>query len=284
MSSNLIAFVTFGGLKFTQLAIRGIRETVQNPYDLFVVVGKPGDWETKEWLDREEITYTMHSENMGFPFSVNDIYDYAWKMNNYDHLILMGNDVIPYPYCIDSLIKQAEETSYEVISALQYDIRDLTNEFPETRDCFSGGNFVVRDLSSEPWKRFSNYSEHREVADMRLYDIQNLCLYKREVFYKVGYTDVNFYPAYFIDNDYARRIVLSDVRCCSLTNARFFHFWSRTIHEGSGGSTSKQFQRNEDYYKRKWGGKVGHETLVPELNTKTRDHEIETVRTWRDKK
>lgn len=280
--SNLLGFVTFGGLKFTKLLVEGIRETVKSPYEIFVVVGKPGDWDTAEYLDKENITYTMHTENMGFPFSVNDIYDYAWKINNYDNLILMGNDVIPYPYCIDSLIRLAEETDYEVISALQYDVRDLTNEFPETAKLFEG-SYVLKDPSSKPWKKFSNYSQELQLADMRLYDIQNLCLYKKGAFDRVGYTDVNYFPAYFIDNDYARRIVLSGLKCCSLVNARFFHFWSRTVHEGSGGSTSKQFQANQNYYKQKWGGVVGKESRVPVLNITTRDGEVETVRRWRGK-
>lgn len=282
--SNLLAFVTFGGLKFTQLLLKGIRETVESPHDLFVVIGKPGDWETKEWLDKEGITYTMHSENMGFPFSVNDIYDYAWKMNNYDNLVLMGNDVIPYPHCVDSMIDLANRSGYEAISALQYDVRSLVSGFPETASCFSGGNYIARDLSSEPWKRFTDYSSEPSIADMQLWDIQNLCLYKKSVFDKVGYTDVNYFPAYFIDNDYARRMIFANIVCCTLTNARFFHFWSRTIHEGSGGSTSKQFQQNEDYYKRKWGGVVGKETIVPQINIQTREREVETVRMWRNKK
>jgi GT2 family glycosyltransferase len=283
MSKNLLAFCTFGGLKFTKLLVQGIRETVKNSYDIAAIVGKPGDWETAQWFDKENIPYVMHKENMGFPFSVNDLYDYAWKVNNYDNLVLMGNDVVPYPYCIDSLIDLASASDYEVISALQYDIKDLIREFPDAASCFSGNNYVTKDLSSEPWKRFANYSPEHNIADMRLYDIQNLCLYKRSVFQKVGYTDVNFYPAYFIDNDYARRIVLSNIKCCSLTNARFFHFWSRTIHEGSGGSTSKQFERNKDYYKMKWGGEVGKESATPNLSIFTRASEVETVRMWRSK-
>lgn len=283
MSKNLLSFVTFGGLRFSKLALQGIKETVKSNYDVFVVVGKPGDWETKEWLESENIPHVMHTENMGFPFSVNDIYDYAWKYNSYDNLILLGNDVIPYPFCIDSLIDLAESSDYEVISALQYDIKSLVRDFPQTASSFKGDNLITVDLSSAPWSLFSGYSKEPEIADMQLYDIQNLCLYKKSVFYKIGYTDVNFYPAYFIDNDYARRIVLSNIRCCTMKNARFFHFWSRTIHEGTGGSTPKYFRNNEAYYKKKWGGVVGEETLVPDIGIFSRDGEVESVRSWRSK-
>ena len=57
---------------------------------------------------------------------------------------------------------------------------------------------------------------------------------KRDIFDRIGYTDVNFYPAYFVDNDYAKRIQLAEIKCCTLQNARFFHFWSRVFKQGSG--------------------------------------------------
>lgn len=284
MGKNLFGFVTFGNLPFSQLAVKSLKETVKSGYDIFAVVGKPGDWATKKWLEEEGIPHVMHTENMGFPYSVNDLYDYAWKDNDYDNLILFGNDIVFYPYAGDALIRQADETDYQVISALQYDVHDLVGQFPEVEPQFRGGNYVIDDFSGEPWKKFTDYSPEQRVADMQLYDIQNLCLYKKSVFETVGYTDVNFYPAYFIDNDYARRIVLSQIKCCSLVNARFFHFWSRTIHQESGGSNSRFFQNNEHFYMRKWGGKVGHETKIAQIKIDSRAGEVEAVRHWRGKK
>ncbi len=283
MIKNLFAFVTFGNLPFTQLTVKSIRETVHNPYDIFAVVGKPGDTYTKEWLDSEGIANVVHTENMGFPVSVNDIYDYAWVYNNYDNLILCGNDIVLYPYAGDSLINFANVSTYKVISALQYDVKDLLNEHPDAEKYFTGSNYIIDDFTDEPWRKFTDYSEELSIADMQLYDIQNLCLYKRDAFDKVGYTDVNFFPAYYIDNDYAMRLVASNIKCCTLTNARFFHFWSRTIHQGSGGSTPKYFEANRRYYKMKWGGDVGHERKIPDIRITTRDHELITVRRWRNK-
>jgi GT2 family glycosyltransferase len=283
MSKNLFAFVTFGNLAFSQLAIKSLRETVKNEYDIFSVVGKPGDWATKEWLTKENIPHIMHTENMGFPYSLNDIYDYAWKDHDYDNLIIFGNDIVFYPYAGDALIDLANSSEYEVISALQYDVKDLIGEHPEVESQFRGGNYNIDDFSGEPWKKFTHYSPVNQIADMQLYDIQNLCLYKRSAFDKVGYTDVNFYPAYFVDNDYARRLVLSGIKCCSLVNARFFHFWSRTIHQESGGSNSKYFKNNQDFYRRKWGGDFGKETHHPQIKIDSREGEVETVRRWRSR-
>lgn len=280
---NLFAFVTFGGLEFTKLAVNSIRDTVKSDYEMFSIVGKPGDTDTANWLSSQGIANKVHNQNYGFPASINDIYDYAWKENNFDNLIILGNDVVLYPYAGDSLIALANISDYEVVSGLQYDVKDLANEFPEARKFFSGEDYIFSDFSSKPWELFTGYSEVLSVEHMRLFDIQNMCLYKKSVFDKIGYTDVNFYPAYFIDNDYARRIVQAGIKCCSLSNARFFHFWSRVIKQGSGGSTNRNFENNRDYYKSKWGGFVGEETSTPSLGIFDRSKEFETISYWRNK-
>lgn len=284
MSKNLFGFVTFGNLEFTKLAVKSIRDTVkENEYEMFSIVGKPGDVETHQWLLSQNIPHIIHGENMGFPCGVNDIYDYAWKTFNFDNVILLGNDVVLYPHAADSLINLANTSDYEVISALQYDVRDLIKEHPETARYFSGGNFNFTDFSSRPWDVFVSESDSEvRIGDMQLYDIQNLCLYKRGAFEKVGYTDVNFYPAYFIDNDYARRIILSGIKCCTVLSARFFHFWSRTVHQGSGGSTNFYFESNKKYYRRKWGGDFGREKKHPDILINSRDLEQQIIKHWRN--
>lgn len=279
-SKVLVSCVTFGLTDFTKLTIKSIRETTKHQIDFFVVVGKPDDKETIFWLAEEGIPYKVHEQNMGFPYSVNDIYDYAWNEHDYDYLILTGNDVVAYPYCIDSLINLADTTDYQVISALQVDVRSFVTLFPETADLF-GPDYRVTDFSHECWNKFNDYSPIPEIADMQLFDIQNCCLYKRGAFEVLGYTDVNFYPAYYIDNDYARRIVNAGIRCCSMANARFFHFWSRTIKQGSGGSNSHYFENNRRYYIAKWGGDFGKETHDAPIKIDNRNEEQNIIRYWR---
>lgn len=284
MSNTLVGIVTFGNTNFTKLAVQSIRDTAKEHVDFFLVIGKPGDTETKDWIiSQGDIAYIEHDTNWGFPYSLNDIYDYAWKQCNYDYLILAGNDVVAYPGCIDSLIDLANSSDYECISSLQYDAKNLLSDFPEVADKFSGDNLIFSDFSSRPWDKFSGYNEPTNISDMELHDIQNLCLYKKSVFDRVGYTDVAFFPAYFVDNDYARRLALSCTKYCTLSNSRFFHFWSRTIHQGSGGSNHQYFRSNELYYKTKWGGVFGEETKLPDIKISDRFFEQQIVNHWRNR-
>jgi len=298
--STLIGIVTFGNFEFTKLTVRGIRETTKNSYDLFAVVGKPEDIETKEWLEEEGIPHVVHDYNYGFPYSVNDMYDYAWKENDYDNLIIIGNDVIPYPYAIDSLIEVAETTDYDWICARQLDVKTLVKVWPETQQYFEGGNFKFERFDTRPWEVESGYKKEIEINGTPMSDVHNLALFKRSVFDKIGYIDVNFYPAYYEDNDYVRRGLLSDVKSCTVNNAIYFHFWSRTIHQGSGGSNHMFFNLNRNFYINKWGGDFSHEiyeipfdgkeyTLAPELVLqpvlflKDRSQEQDIARFWKRK-
>ena len=286
---TLIGIVTFGNLPFTQLCINEIRATTKSPVDFFVIVGKPGDEETAQWLrqqavDHRDLQFHPHHKNYGFPASLNDIIDYLRDPlepgETYDHLILVGNDVVVYPGAVDALIETARDTDYEWICGSQFDVQSLCARYPEARPFFHGPNYEFKFVAPEvtrgtltgnppphvggyipsgrPWELHQEFHTGLEPAAMK--DVQNLCLYKRSVFEKIGYFDVNFWPnGYFSDNDYARRGNLAGVQACGVQQAAYFHFWSRTIHQGDARPNGKYFAANAEYYQRKWGGPVGAE-------------------------
>lgn len=282
MSKIVVGICTFGNKEFTEITVNSIRETAKIPVDFFLVIGKPGDTETLEWANSEGIPCKVHETNRGFPASINDIYDYAWKENNYDYLILAGNDIAAYPYAIDQMITLADISDYECVNALQVDVRALVDANPEIAGMFYGPNMIFKRFDERPWDAFKDYSPVLSMDHMKLLDIQNLCLYKKSIMDKVGYTDVAFYPAYFVDNDYARRMVNAGVKSCCLASARFFHFWSRTLHQSSGGSNSGYFQNNSMYYQGKWGGAFGEETLLPNNLIDTRENEDMIIAYWKN--
>jgi GT2 family glycosyltransferase len=300
MSETLIGVVTFGGLAFTQLTIKSIRETVTKPYKIFVVVGKPDDTFTTKWLEEEKIPYIKHDINLGFPASVNDIYDFAWKLNSFDNFVAIGNDVIAYPYAIDSLIEVADTTDFEWVCSSQFDVRNLCKDFPETRKFFLGDNYKFHNFTERPWEAFTKWSSEIKTSEAGLSDVHNLALFKKSVFERIGYIDVNFYPAYYEDNDYVRRAVHAGIKSCSLNNSWYFHFWSRTVKQGAGGSTHAFFKMNKKFYIKKWGGDFGEETfqipfngnvhvldgnieLHPTINIQDRNNERDIVKYWMKK-
>jgi len=282
MVNTLIGIVTYGNLDFTRLAIESIKETTKDhSLDFIVVVGKPGDTKTIKYLADNNIFHIIHNSNFGFPKSINDIYDYAWKAHKYDYLIIAGNDIVVYPYAIDSLINLAEISDYDLICATEYNVKDLIKDFPRIEKYFVGPKLIFTDFSSKCWELFTDYSPEIKLGGPISADIQNLALYKKSVFDTIGYTDVAFFPCYFIDNDYAKRIQLSGLKYYSLLNARFFHFWSRTFKQESGGSTDHYFDNNKSYYIWKWGGEPDNETKTPDVNINSREKEQAIINYWR---
>ena len=256
---TLIGIVSYGNLSFLQLAIRGIKETLTKDADILVVIADPKDFNMEHWLSAGMINYIKDTENIGFAGSINDIFEYAWVKGDYDNVIIMGNDVIPYPGALDAMINCAETTDWEWICASQFDSKSLVARYPEAAQYFKGETLEFTDFDARPWELHKEIHAPNIEPDA-LKDVRNLALFKRSVFDKTGYADVNFWPnAYFEDNDAARRANLCGVKACGLSEAAYFHFWSRTIHQGSERNHGKFFTRNSGHYAHKWGGPVGGE-------------------------
>ena len=296
---TLIGICTFGLLDFVKLTIEAIKETVNSNYDICLIIGKPGDGDTTLWASSNNIPHIVHNENYGFPKGLNDLYDYAWKDNNYDNLIISGPDVIAYPYAIDNMIKVAEISDYEWICAREVSVKSLCKNYPEIQPYFSGNNFIFNDFTSKPWEVFKGYSDELSYQPGGLSDVHNLALYTKSIVDKLGYIDTNFFPAYYSDNDYARRGVLTNIKSTTLDNTYYFHFWSRTIKQGSGGSTGDYFRKNRKYYVDKWGGDFGAEKfnipfngkpyllggvqMPPNVKIDNREYEQTAINYWKNK-
>lgn len=300
MSKTAVGIVTFGNAAFTRLGLVEILKTVKKPVSIVLVIGKPGDTESLRLADEFQLPRIVHQENKGFPASINDIYDWAWIDGNFDNLIIMGNDVVPYPNAIDALIEEADTSDHVWVSSCQFDVRSLLARYPEAGKYFKGPNCEFTDFTARPWELHGpeHIRAHRVEGGV-IKDVHNLCLFKREVFERIGYIDVNFFPAYFSDNDYCMRGTFEGLKTCSLDHSAYFHFWSRTVHQEKGSvHTPRYFQANSDFYRLKWGGPVQGEKFTVPFNgndfrltgdlwlpgsrtIRTREGEEEMVRYWK---
>jgi GT2 family glycosyltransferase len=299
MSRTLIGTVAYGGLPFLRILVEEIAATTIRG-DTIVVVAKPGDQEMWDFLFGREINLIQHTENKGFPASINDLCDAAFVNGSYDNLIICGNDTVPMRGAIDAMIDCADSTDWETVSASEFDARFLASHYPEASKCFHPPNLSFTDFNARPWEiHFTpEYRPGQSIEPNCFKDIRNMALFKRSSFEKVGYDDVNYWPnGYYADNDYCRRCVLSGVKSAGLQPAEFFHFWSRTIHQGEARPNSVYFERNRAYYIQKWGGEPNQERyalpfdgkglqltpeifLKPEINIQSRDQEPAIIEYW----
>lgn len=277
MSKTIIGISTFGNLSFTRLAVRSIRETVNRDVSVLIVVGKPDDQETLEFAKEHADQVIHHDRNWGFPASCNDVFDAAWKHADFDYAVLMGNDVVAYPGCIDGLIDMADSGQWEQVCGSMYDVQSLIRDHPEAAQFFEGPNYVFKDFEARPWDLHKpNLTYGEEPGALK--DVQNMTLFTKGAFTRLGYFDVAFWPnGYYSDNCYARRGVNAGIKGVGAPHCEFFHAWSRTIHQGPSRAHGVYFERNRHYYISKWGGDFGHETIVAPVHIGSREHEEEIV-------
>lgn len=310
---TVVAIGTFGNLEFTKMAVRSIRETWipsrGSELHIAIIIGKPDDHATLEWAQWERLSdsgfkWLKHDTNLGFPVACNDMLDYAFGMRAYDNLIILGNDVVAYPRCLNSMIECAATTDYDWICASQYDARSMFNEFPEIRHLFKRSELIFSDFDARPWdvKLPHVLAINPEIRGNSMSDVQNCCLFKRGAFERLGYFEANCWPnGYFGDNDYCYRAVQLGVKGCALPHAAYFHFTSRTMHQEPSRAAIHDscFERNSQFYRMKWGGlpdaerfklpfdgkthyKLGGMEPLPThgLKIPTREHEGKCVEFW----
>jgi GT2 family glycosyltransferase len=84
---------------------------------------------------------------------------------------------------------------------------------------------------------------------------------------KIGLLDENFFPGYFEDNDYKRRMMVSNLRIPTI-QLDAEHDRSSTLNSSNDFKKKNQFtfQKNYEYYIKKWGGGPNKEIYVYPFN------------------
>lgn len=100
----------------------------------------------------------------------------------------------------------------------------------------------------------------------------SLFVLSKQAWKTVGAFDEEFYPAYFEDRDYQRRIMMHKVPLVQIAHPAYYHLGSKTINSFTPDGLEihhSQFRRNEAYYTHKWGGLPGDERYTEPFDGKT---------------
>jgi len=294
MDKLYIGMVTFGNLPYTRMAIQSLMETASPPAEFVVVVGKPGDEETVSYLDgipeeNEEgdsiIILKRHPTNLGFPWGINDIMQYVFKMAGADKLLIVGNDCIAYPDAVDELLYVAAAyPDFDYFSGTETKSVWFKDKYPHRSSMINpDGVLNVGGVGWEPYyfkehlahwedvKRNSSlWGKVKEITYIN--GFHNFALIRKSYFDKVGYVDPAFFPAYYEDVDYVRRGRLAGCKFAEVPMAQYFNFESTTIKTETGDMHRRYFPLNRRYYEEKWEGGPGEELNVRPFAGRTTRH------------
>jgi len=232
-----IVIPTVNCARFLTGAIMSI-QTAQR-YSLIIIDNnsRPEEKEKMKHLRRHKNTTVItNSENVGCAASWNQGIRELLSTFFINHILVMNNDIILHPQCIDLLIKKQKETGHPFVSAT-----DVAKEC-DTPGRIKGFQLPEKDyITDEP--EFSCF------------------MISRQGFGDIGIFDEKFYPAYFEDNDYHYRTRLAGLRAVKYNRALYYHYGSRTIKENEdlANVNDAYYLQNEKYYEAKWGGKPGSE-------------------------
>lgn len=175
--------------------------------------------------------------NRGVSGAWNDGINQAFD-DHCNYVLVINDDVVLSPFTIDSQIKVLNE-KFEDGIVLTSGWHTLP---PDNNDAYSMSEYPEMPDSSH-WP---------PGADFACFMISPRC------WHEVGEFDEKFYPAYFEDNDYHRRILMSGYKAITVVKAPYYHYGSRT-QNSINVVNSEQFLKNKEYYVSKWGGEPGAE-------------------------
>ena len=216
-------------LEYTKKTIKSIK----TKYDHQIIFIDDGSTDgTKEWAKEQNmITYTdprtgslAGNWNLGIKRGLQE---------NCDLFLIINNDIILSPTTIDNLVKKIETKKYVLVSAVDHH----------------------EGFDNNPEKMMDNYVEYVEDEKDCYHPDFSCFMISKDTINKIGYFDENFFVAYFEDNDYHARIVLSGEKAIATTSALFYHFGSITANKNKSLTqvVADAFDNNKEYFKDKYG-------------------------------
>lgn len=182
-----------------------------------------------------------YRENIGVAAGWNEGVDRALN-DHCTHILIANDDIVLAKNTIDHLVyRMNEDETIGLLSATDY--RNWNN--PDEVRAMTNGEHSIDFIDAPHFSCF---------------------MITARSFLKIGRFDENFTPAYFEDNDYCHRTLLSGMKILRSQNAPFYHYGSQTQNAGAPVCSPHQFANNRNYYMGKWGGLPGNEAWKAPFN------------------
>jgi len=202
----------------------------------------------------DKVSVLFNDTNIGVASSWNQGIKTAREEFNIDYAVVLNNDILLHPDCINEMIKCSAEGNFPLVSS-----------FDMCGDCSVPLDVINLKQPDSPFvidaPEFSCYTVNIKLLD-KLRDFEQ----GREEF--PGLFDQKFHPAYFEDNDFHYRLKLASMRGVKTNTAMYYHFGSRTLKENPDIKeiSNSLYLANEQRYIEKWGGKPGKEKFITPFN------------------
>lgn len=184
----------------------------------------------------ENLNFRLLKNNLGFAGAIN----YAARETTADAMLILNPDIEVKPKCIREQINALDQHKElgavgPVLIGIDGKVQDgfLARRFPSLGSSLAELFFLHRIWPSNPWTaRYLYHGEHRlaehiEGKTSLPYFVDQpagCCLMVRgEAFKKLNGFDTRFYPAWFEDVDFCKRLAENNYRCAIIASARATH-------------------------------------------------------------
>lgn len=234
-----IIIPTYNQLAYLRQCVQSIRQTTPEPHEIIIVDNGSTDG-TPAWLSQERgrLRYHLNDTNRGFAGAVNQ----GLRMARGATLVILNNDTLVTPNWLSNLLAC-------VHSAPQVGLAGpVTNYISGEQQIETG----YRDDLDE-MRRFAAAHNVSDPAKWRKVSrIIGFCLMmRRDVFHRLGYFDEGFEIGNCEDDDYGLRARLLGYDLVVAGDTFIHHFGSVSM-KALEDRFDSVYQRNLDYYARKW--------------------------------
>jgi len=233
-------------LEYTKQTIETIK--TKHKHALFLI-DNGSDNQTVNYLarlhDETGANVFLNSFNIGVAATWNQGIRLAKEFYNSRYYAILNNDILLHEEAIDVMLKTIQRPDIALVSGT-----DVCGRVAIPQEV----------LQLQPTKD----GILREAPEFSCFMV------KDETIHKVGFFDDTFYPAYFEDNDYHRRINLAGLKAVSDSRSLYYHYGSRTLKQDDKirERVNIGYALNQDYYIQKWGGIPGKERYKTPFNEK----------------